>query len=85
MFDPIGLSQEQKHRENVEAITMTELAVQKEAFQKNLRLTHRSVVIAFIAVMLSLIVSVTAIIVSIKAKPNVNVKVYEQKTIQATD
>jgi len=70
-----------KHETNVENISLSELRLQRDALQKNLIIMHRTMLIALLAVLVSIALGIYAV----TSKPNVKVKVYEQKTIQTSN
>lgn len=80
--------EERSHRHNIEEIAKTGLDVQKDAFQQNLIVQHRTMIIALAAVVVSILASTAAIVVAlthdtnVTLKPNITVKVYEPKTSQ---
>lgn len=75
------LNDTNKHQNNAENIALAELQLQRDALQKNLIVMHRTMLVALFAVLVSVILGIYAV----KSKPNVTVKVYEQKTIQTTN
>ncbi|OGL36114.1 hypothetical protein A3A68_00350 [Candidatus Saccharibacteria bacterium RIFCSPLOWO2_01_FULL_48_13] len=78
---PSDMTHTSKHETNVENISLSELRLQRDALQKNLIIMHRTMLIALLAVLVSIALGIYAV----TSKPNVKVKVYEQKTIQTSN
>jgi hypothetical protein len=57
-------------------IELANLRLQKESFEKNL-IIHRTMIITLVAVIVSILASAGALIISTQSKDNVTVKVYE--------
>jgi hypothetical protein len=71
-------NQEVARREkNQEALALANLNLQRDAYQKNLILLHRSIMVAIFAALVAIILG----IIAVTSKSDVTVKVYEQKTI----
>lgn len=67
-----------QHHTNVENISLAELQLQREALQKGLTIQHRTMLITFLAVLISLILGVYAV----RSKPNISVELHEEKSTQ---
>jgi hypothetical protein len=70
--------------QNQEAIAIATFELQKEALQQNLIIMHRTMLIAFFAVLIALTIGIVTVVVTVMHRPDITVKVYSQKTIQTT-
>lgn len=71
-----------RHENNMENIALAELKLQREALQKNLSLMHKTIVIAILAVLVSIVLGVYAVKSKqdIKVQPQIEVHLDKQKT-----
>jgi len=73
------VSEETKHRDDMRAIALAEFELQKEAQSQNLRIQHRTMIVALAAVVVALLSSLLALVIAITQNPPV-VKVQVPQT-----
>jgi len=65
------LSDEQRYRQNMEAIALAEFELGKEAQRQSLKLQHRTMIVALAAVGVALLSSLLALAIALAQKPPV--------------
>lgn len=76
-----------RRAENMQNIALADLQLQRDALQKNLVVMHRTMLVAFFAVLVSILLGIYAIKSkqTIDIQPRIEVHLDEQKTIRASN